>query len=93
MRWFGNRQPPDDKFTVIIDGDSTSIQVGDHLTQMNSYTSGGPADADQGGEWPDEPEEDPPVDDYDPGPEVDDRGGMSEYDHVWPDERWPEAGA
>lgn len=30
----------------------------------------------------DEPEEEPPVAEYDPGPEVDDEGGMSEYRHA-----------
>jgi hypothetical protein len=31
-------------------------------------------------------EEDPPVEDFDPGPEVDDEGGMSEYRHQEPDD-------
>ena len=43
------------------------------------------------GDWADahphdEPDE-PEADEYDPGPEVDDRGGMSEYDHY---ARWQE---
>jgi hypothetical protein len=33
----------------------------------------------------DEPEEEPPVTDYDPGPEVDDEGGMSEYRYHEPE--------
>ena len=35
-----------------------------------------------------EPDEEPPVDEYDPGLEVDDEGGMSEYRHAWPGEDW-----
>lgn len=34
----------------------------------------------------DEPEPEP--EEYDPGPEVDDEGGMSEYRYVWPGEDW-----
>jgi len=34
----------------------------------------------------DEPEPEP--EEYDPGPEVDDEGGMSEYRHAWPGEDW-----
>lgn len=34
---------------------------------------------------PEEPDEPEPVE-YDPGPEVDDEGGMSEYRHQWPDD-------
>lgn len=33
-----------------------------------------------------EPEPEPESEDYDPGPEVDDEGGMSEYRHVLPDD-------
>jgi hypothetical protein len=34
----------------------------------------------------DEPEEEPPVAEYDPGPECDDEGGMSEYRYVLPED-------
>jgi hypothetical protein len=34
----------------------------------------------------DEPEEEPPVAEYDPGPEVDDEGGMSEYRYTLPED-------
>jgi hypothetical protein len=30
----------------------------------------------------------PEPEEYDPGPEVDDEGGMSEYRHAWPGEDW-----
>lgn len=36
-----------------------------------------------------EPEEDPPIEEYDPGPEIDNEGGMSEYRHAGvPEEPW-----
>ncbi|MGH3222572.1 MAG: hypothetical protein ACRDPY_28400 [Streptosporangiaceae bacterium] len=34
----------------------------------------------------DEPEEEPPVVEYDPGPEVDDQGGASEYRYLLPED-------
>jgi hypothetical protein len=34
----------------------------------------------------DEPEEEPPVAEHDPGPEIDDRGGMSEYRYTLPED-------
>jgi hypothetical protein len=33
-------------------------------------------------------EEEPELEDYDPGPEVDDEGGMSEYRHAGMEEPW-----
>lgn len=33
-----------------------------------------------------EEDEEPPAGEYDPGPEIDDEGGMSEYRHYEPDE-------
>jgi hypothetical protein len=50
------------------------------------------ADADERGAGDPEPEEEPPVPGWDPGPEIDDQGGMSERRYlVEPDEpeRWP----
>jgi hypothetical protein len=35
--------------------------------------------------YADEPDEDPPIVEYDPGPEVDDQGGMSEYRYHEPE--------
>ena len=37
----------------------------------------------------DQDDGDPAAGDYDPGPEIDDEGGMSEHRHAWPDERDP----
>ena len=52
----------------------------------------GPGDSDERLSQPDEPEPDDSCD-YDPGPEVDDEGGMSGYRYVLPGDYGREGGA
>jgi hypothetical protein len=52
------------------------------LDQVETLLTSGPGPA----RWPDE-EEPEPVEEYDPGPECDDEGGMSEYRYMLPDDQ------
>ena len=73
----------------------TAIQTGQHAgfdRVVFEFSGGTPAYgatvvktvyADPEGD--DEPGEEPPVAEYDPGPECDDQGGMSEYRYVMPE--------
>jgi hypothetical protein len=77
-------EDPDGHMHVVIGPGCHNVQVGSGMTQVNYF---GPAD-------PDDREEEPPVEGWDPGDEVDDEGGMSEYRYDWPDDpAWPEAGS
>ena len=60
-------------------------RVGAHLDRYPLIRRG-PGDSDERLHQPDEPESDESYDDYDPGPECDDEGGMSEYRYVLPED-------
>jgi hypothetical protein len=70
------------RVTITV-ADSRNVMVGDGTVQNNVF---GP-DPDQDG-----PEEDPPEDGWDPGPEIDDQGGMSEVNPIADEAGRKEAG-
>jgi hypothetical protein len=68
---------PDDSaghIHIVIGPGGRNVQVGSGMVQNNVFGSG-PEDPD----W-DEAEEDAPEPSWDPGDEVEDQGGMSEFD-------------
>jgi hypothetical protein len=70
---------------VVIGPGCQNVQAGGgNQVQANHF---GPDEAD-------DREEDRPVEEWDPGDEVDDEGGMSEFRYDWQDDpAWPEAGS
>lgn len=59
------------RLSVTLEGDCRGVVFGDGVTQVNTF---GP----DPGDW--ERGEDAPEPEWDPGDEVDDQGGMSEFD-------------